>query len=77
MDIGYKRDARRHQAATLAIPLLGEEDETQMRRMLKPKYAVGDAGGPLSELHAAVESGATNLTVAFSRTMVPLPTTVT
>lgn len=77
MDIGYKRDARRHQAATLAMPLLGEEEETQMRRTVKPKYAVSDGGGPLSELHAAAEWGATNFAVAFSRTMAPLPTTVT
>jgi len=35
MDIGYKRDAQRQQAAALAMPLLGDEEKTQMRRMLK------------------------------------------
>src|SRR6266704_6507508 len=50
--------------------------ETQMRRMLKDApRAVGGAGGPLSALHAAAGSGATNLAAA-SRTTAPAWPTV-
>jgi len=60
----------------LWLPLLEGEGKTQMRRMLKEaEYAVGGAGGPLSALHAAAGSAATNLAAASSTTA-PVWTTV-
>jgi hypothetical protein len=77
MDMGYKRDAWRHQVAALAMRLLEGEKKTQMRRIEKDAARAGNrTGGPLSKLHAAVKSGARN-SAAVSRTTAPLRTTVT
>ena len=80
MDIRSKRDARpsnRPEVATVAIPWLEGEAETQMRRMEKAAAcAGGGAGGPLSKPHTAVKSGARNSAVVL-RTTALLRTTLT